>query len=145
MLPKREVHSTGTANAEESSIAENPADFDSQGANKRKHEKDENTQRKRLQRERTEKQTNYNSKMKPRRKPAAFSTDNPVSIKIEKVDNVLIGKIITVENDYVKIVTKFGRVKMYISTNRLNKCTATNINFDYSKEILHFRLHVKKR
>lgn len=24
---------------------------------------------------------------------------------------------------------------MYISTNRLNTCTATNINFDYSKEI----------
>lgn len=49
--------------------------------------------------------------------------------------NVLIGKIITVENDYAKIVTKFRRVKMYISTNRLNTCTATNINFDYSKEI----------
>ena len=63
-------------------------------------------------------------------------------IKIDKVDktsplhpNVLIGKIITVENDYAKIVTKFGRVNTYISTNRLNKCTATNINFDYSKEI----------
>ena len=29
-------------------------------------------------------------------------------------------------DDYAKIVTKFGRLKTYISTNRLNKCTATN-------------------
>ena len=65
-----------------------------------------------------------------------------MSIKIDKVDktsplhpNVLIGKITEVENDYVKIVTKFGRLKTFISTNRLNKCTATNIVFDYGKEI----------
>ena len=41
-----------------------------------------------------------------------------VSIKIDPVDkisplhpNVLIGKITEVENDYAKIVTKFGRQK----------------------------------
>ena len=49
--------------------------------------------------------------------------------------NVLIGKIIVVEDDYAKVVTKFGKVNTSISTNRLNKCTATNIDFDYSKEL----------
>ena len=52
---------------------------------------------------------------------------NNVSIKIDPVDkmspfhpNVWIGKITEVENDNAKIVTKFGRLKTYISTNRLN-------------------------
>ena len=52
--------------------------------------------------------------------------------------NVIIGKITEVENDYAKIVTKFGRLKTYISTNRLNKCTATNIQLDFSTEITWF-------
>ena len=142
MLPRREVHPAGTVITVDSSKEENPAVLDSKGTNKRKHEDEEDAQRKKLQRDITEKQTNYNTRMKQRRKQAAFSPDDHVSIKIDKVDktsplhpNVLIGKIITVENDYAKIVTKFGRVNTYISTNRLNKCTATNINFDYSKEI----------
>ena len=61
-----------------------------------------------------------------------------VSIKIDQVDktsplhpNVLIGKITEVERNYAKIVTKFGRLKTYISTNRLNKsCTATNTELE---------------
>ena len=78
---------------------------------------------------------NYNSKMKESRKRGPkFHVDEYVSIKIDSADkfsplhpNVLIGKKITeVENDYTKLVTKFGRLKTYISTNRLNKCTATN-------------------
>ena len=67
---------------------------------------------------------------------------NNVSIKIDPVDkisplhpNVLIGKITEVENDYAKIVTKFGRLKTYISTNRLNKCTEANIQLEFSTEI----------
>ena len=88
-------------------------------------------------------QLNYNSKMKEsRRKPPKFHADEFVCIKINRVDktsplhpNVLIGKITEVEDDYAKIVTKFGRLKTYISMNRLHKCTTTNINLDYTKEI----------
>ena len=98
-------------------------------------EGDENdTQRKKLKTDINERQLNYNSKMKETRKRGPkFHVDEYVSIKIDPVDkisplhpNVLIGKITEVENDYAKIVTKFGILKTYISTNRLNKCTATN-------------------
>ena len=90
-----------------------------------------------------ERQLNYNSKMKESRKRGPkFHVDEYVSIKIDPVDkisplhrNILIGKITEVENDHAKIVTKFGRLKTYISTNRLNKCTATNIQLDFSTEI----------
>lgn len=65
-----------------------------------------------------------------------------VTIKIDKVDktsllhpNVVLGKIICMENDYAKVVTKFGVISTYISTDRLNKCTRKNITFDFSKEI----------
>ena len=77
-----------------------------------------------------------------RRKAPKFHADESVCIKIDRVHktsplhpNVLIGKIIEVEDDYAKIVTKFGRLKTYISMNRLNKCTTTNINQVYTKEI----------
>ena len=62
-----------------------------------------------------------------RKRGPKFHVDEYVSIKIDSVDkfsplhpNVLIGTITEVENDYTKIVTKFGRLKTYISTNRLN-------------------------
>ena len=77
-----------------------------------------------------------------RKRGPKFHVDEYVSIKIDPVDkisplhrNILIGKITEVENDHAKIVTKFGRLKTYISTNRLNKCTATNIQLDFSTEI----------
>ena len=77
-----------------------------------------------------------------RKRGPKFHVDEYVSIKIDPVDkisplhpNVLIGKITEVENDYAKIVTKFWRLKTYISTNRLNKCTATNIQLEFSTEI----------
>ena len=72
-----------------------------------------------------------------RKRGPKFHVDEYVSIKIDPADkisplhcNVLIGKITEVENDYTKIVTKFGRLKTYISTKRLNKYTATNIQLD---------------
>ena len=79
----------------------------------------------------------------PRKRGPKFHVDEYVSIKIDPVDkisplhpNVLIGKITEVENDYAKIVTKFGILKTYISTNRLiNKCTATIKQLEFSTEI----------
>ena len=86
---------------------------------------------------------NYTGKMKETRKRGPkFHVDEYVSITIDPVDkmsplhpNVLISKITEVGNDFAKIVTKFGRLKTYISTNRLNKCTATNIQLEFSTEI----------
>ena len=91
----------------------------------------------------SEKQTIYNKKMKASRvKVDKFKINNFVSIKIDKVDktsplhpNLLLGKVTEVENDYTKIVTKSGIISMFISTTRLNKCTQTSVNFDYTKEI----------
>ena len=90
-----------------------------------------------------DKQREYNKKMKlTRNHPNSFKVDDHVTIKIDKVDkttplhpNVLLGKIISMENDYAKVVTKFDVISTYISTNRLNKCTRTNIVFDLSKKI----------
>ena len=77
-----------------------------------------------------------------RTKLKQFHIDDFVSIKIDKVDkqsplhpNVLLGKVMELENNYAKIVTKFGIISTYISTSRLNKCTQTNITFDYTKHI----------
>ena len=102
-------------------------------ATKRTHSEDEIFQN----------QSKYNHRMKKqRKKPASFSIGEHVAIKINKVDkksplhpNVLIGKITEVQNDYVKLVTKFGIINTSISTNRLDKCSETNIDFDYSKQI----------
>ena len=91
----------------------------------------------------SEKQESYNKKMKEsRNKVERFKIDDFVCIKIDKVDkssplhpNVLLGKVTEVENNYAKIVTKFGIISTYISTRRLNKCTQTSVNFDYTKQI----------
>ena len=88
-------------------------------------------------------QEQYNAKMKQARsKKTSFKVDDIVAIKIDKVDktsplhpNVLIGKVLHVENNYTKVVTRHGIISTFISTNRLNKCTATSNVFDYSKEI----------
>ena len=79
---------------------------------------------------------------KARGKPSLFRVDEIVEIKIDQVDktsplhpNVLIGKILHIENNYIKVVTCHVIISTFISTNRLNKCTATNNVFDYSKEI----------
>ena len=92
----------------------------------------------------SEKQTIYNKKMKASRvKVDKFKIDNFIPIKIDKVDktpplhpNLLLGKVTEIENNnYTKIVTKFGIISTYVSTTRLNKCTQTSVNFDYTKEI----------
>ena len=90
-----------------------------------------------------ENQEQYNAKMKQARKTkTSFKVGDIVAIKIDKVDktsplhpNVLVGKVLQVENNYIKVVTRHGIISISISTNRLNKCTATNNVFDYSKEI----------
>ena len=95
----------------------------------------------------SEKQECYNKKMKEsRNKVDRFQIDDFVCIKIDKVDkssllhqNVLLGKLTEVENNYAKVVTKFGiistYISTYISTSRLNKCTQTSVHFDYTKQI----------
>ena len=91
----------------------------------------------------SEKQECYNKKMKEsRNKVDRFKIDDFVCIKIDKVDkssplhpNVLLGKVTEVQNNYAKIVTKFGIISTYISTSRLNKCTQTSVHFDYTKQI----------
>ena len=75
-----------------------------------------------------ENQESYNKKMKKsRNKVEDFKIDEFVSIKIDKVDktsplhpNVLLGKVTEVDDNYAKIVTKFGIISTYISTSRLN-------------------------
>lgn len=96
----------------------------------------------------SENQTKYNEKMvqqsqkKATKKCNQFKVGDVVSIKIDKVDkaslfhpNMLLGKIIEIENQYARVVTKFGQIQTLISPKRLNLCTATNLSFDYSKEI----------
>ena len=77
-----------------------------------------------------------------RNKVDRFKIDDFVCIKIDKVDkssplhpNVLLGKITEIEKNHAKIVTKFGIISTYISMSRLNNCTQTSVNFDYTKQI----------
>lgn len=143
-LAIKEVHNVEATDKDSANNEEDPATpvQDSPVQRKRKDE-EQDMERKKLKTDINEKQSSYNSRMKESRKKApTFHKDDFVSIKIDKVDktsplhpNVLLGKITHVENDYAKIVTKFGKVKTFISANRLNKCTATNIKFDYSKDI----------
>ena len=100
-------------------------------------------QRTKMQKTVNENQEKYNAKMKQARsKKTYFKVNDTVAKKIDKVDktsplhpNALIGKVLQVENNYTKVVTRHGIISTFISTNRLNKCTATNNVFDYSKEI----------
>lgn len=76
-----------------------------------------------------------------RSKQRSFKVDDYAIIKIDKVykttllrPNAILGKIIHLENDYTKVVTKFGVIFTSTATNRLNKYTRTNITFDYAKE-----------
>ena len=69
-----------------------------------------------------ENQEHYNAKMKTARgKPPLFRVDEIVVIKIDKVEktsslhpNVLIGKILHVENNYTKVVTSHGIISIFI-------------------------------
>ena len=112
-------------------------------SSQKRAQEDQSEQRKKIKNSVNENQEHYNAKMKKARgKPSLFRVDEIVAIKIDKVDktsplhpNVLIGKILHIENNYTKVVTSHGKISTFISTNRLNKCTATNNVFDYSKEI----------
>ena len=69
-----------------------------------------------------EAQESYNTKMikqsevNPRKK--VYKIDDMVSFKIDRVDkkssfhpNLLLGKVLEIENNYVKVVTPFGRIQ----------------------------------
>ena len=71
-----------------------------------------------------------------------YKVDDMVSIKIDGVDkkssfhpNILLRKVLETENNYVKVVTPFGRIKGFITPSRLFSCTATNVKLDCEKEI----------
>ena len=71
-----------------------------------------------------------------------FKSNNFVSTEINKVDetsplhpNLLLGRVTEVEDNYAKIVTKFGIISKYISTTVLNKCPQTRVNFHHTKQI----------
>ena len=103
------------------------------------------------QRKRTtisENQARYNEKMvqqskkKADKKSSQFKVGDVVSIKIDKVDkrspfhpNMLLGKITEIENQYARVVTRFGKIQSLISPTTLNLCTATNLSFDYTKDV----------
>ena len=82
------------------------------------------------------------SEKKSAKKCNQFKVGDVVSTKIDRVDktslfhpNMLLGKITELENQYARVVTKFGIIQTLISPTRLNLCTATNLSFDYTKEI----------
>ena len=82
------------------------------------------------------------SEKKSAKKCNQFKVGDVVSIKIDRVDktslfhpNMLLGKITELENQFARVVTKFGRIQTLISPTRINLCTATNLSFDYTKEI----------
>lgn len=79
------------------------------------------------------------SEANPRKK--VYKVHDMVSIKIDRVDkkspfhpNLLLGKVLEFENNYVKVVTPFGCIKGFIAPSRLFPCTAPNVKLDYEKE-----------
>ena len=85
-----------------------------------------------------ERQTSYNEKMKlARPKAKQFEVDDYVCVKIDKVDktsplhpNVLFGQIVEIENNYVRLATKFVLISALISPTRLTKCEKPNVKFN---------------
>jgi len=79
-----------------------------------------------------ENQEQYNAKMKQARKSkTSFKVGDIVAIKIDKVDktsplhpNVLIGKVLQVENNYTKVVTRHGIISTSISKHACKKIHA---------------------
>ena len=74
---------------------------------------------------------------------AHFKVDDMVAIKIDRVNktspihpNMLLGKIMEIDNEYAKVVTPLGIIKGFIAPSRLNPCTSTNLTLNCSKEIL---------
>ena len=78
-----------------------------------------------------EAQESYNTKMiepsevNPRKK--VYKVDDMVSIKIDRVDNkfpfhpnLLLGKVLEIENNYVKVVTPFGRIALEVPDGEIS-------------------------
>lgn len=70
-----------------------------------------------------------------RNKQTSFKVDDHVTIKISKVDkttplhpNVILGKIVGMENNYAIVVTKFGIISTY-------NPQIEQMLFDYTKEV----------
>lgn len=74
--------------------------------------------------------------------PISFQVSNFVKIKIDKVDkhplhpNTLLGNVIEVDHESVKVVTKFGILDTWIAPNRLPVIITEdmNVSLDTTKE-----------
>lgn len=74
-----------------------------------------------------------------RRRVNKFKIGDFVVIKIDKVNkifllylNVFFGKVIEVQESYLKVVIKFGVIFIYIFINQFNKCIELSVQFDYN-------------
>ena len=99
--------------------------------------------RKQIKSQTNERQTSYNEKMKlARPKAKQFEVDDYVCVKIDKVDktsslhpNVPFGQVVEIENNYVRLATKFGLISTLISPTRLTKCEKPNVKFNTKRQI----------
>ena len=107
-----------------------------------------NEKRQRRLQKKCDSQALYNEEMtkqcksKAEKKCSKFKVGDLVLTKLMKLDkaapfrlNLLLGKIREIENNYARAVTKFRKIHSLLSPTRLMKRTATNLQFDYSKEI----------
>ena len=147
--PHREISQDKNTDTHSEDCSQEPEQLNTnQDLHVEHHEQTLNDERQTKQQKICDSQAQYNEKMikqsnkKAKKKSSDFKIDDVVSIKIDKVDktapfhpNMLLGKITEIENSYARVVTKFGRIHSLISPTRLMKCTATNLKFDYSKEI----------
>ena len=74
------------------------------------------------------------------------------SIKIDRVDKssplhpyLLLGKMMSFEDAYACVVTKFGIIKSLISLSRLYRCSATNVEFNYADKLSYSAACIRKR
>lgn len=147
--PHREISQDKNTDTHSEDCSQEPEQLNTnQDLHVEHHEQTLNDERQTKRQKICDSQAQYNEKMikqsnkKAKKKSSDFKIDDVVSIKIDKVDktapfhpNMLLGKITEIENSYARVVTKFGRIHSLISPTRLMKSTATNLQFDYSKEI----------
>ena len=84
------------------------------------------------------------TKRKQEKKQPKFKVGDMVAVKIGKVNktsplhpNMLLGKITSIEESgFLQIVTQYGKINTLISPSRLYSCKATNVQLNYSTEIL---------
>ena len=81
---------------------------------------EQSEQRQKMQKTVNENQEQYNAKMEQARKTqTSFKVGEIVDKTSPLHPNVLIGKVLQVENNYTKVVTRHGIISTSISTNRL--------------------------